>query len=88
MGPFFHFSFLVGAFFVVGALLGLYVTKLLIRMRQSAAGGTRPMPQAAEEGPPPAIGLTDQPGPDLTADKRRPPEETEVAEAPAPGFSL
>ncbi len=45
----------------------------------------RPMPSAAgEPAPPPQVGLIDQAGPEVTG--RR--EDTEVAEAPAPGFSL
>ena len=63
--------------------------QFLLNRENGATGGTRPMPRAAEEAPPPAIGLTDQAGPDMTADNRRRPEkEANLAEAPAPGFSL
>jgi pilus assembly protein CpaC len=52
-------------------------------------GGTRPMPQAAGEAPPPAIGLTGQRGPDMAADNRRRLEDdAQRADAAAPGFSL
>jgi pilus assembly protein CpaC len=52
-------------------------------------GGTRPMPSAAETGPPPAISLTDQSRPELAADNRRQPGEgAQSAEAAAPGFSI
>jgi pilus assembly protein CpaC len=52
-------------------------------------GGTRPMPRAAEDGPPPEIGLNEQSRPELAADKRRQPGEgAERAEAAAPGFSI
>jgi pilus assembly protein CpaC len=52
-------------------------------------GGTRPMPRAAAEAPPPAIGLAGQRGPDMAADNRRRLEDDgQRADAAAPGFSL
>ncbi len=53
-------------------------------------GGSRPMPSAAGEGAgAPEIGLIDQAGgPELAADSRRQPGGEQIAEAPAPGFSL
>lgn len=48
-------------------------------------GATRPMPRAAEDAPPPEIGLSDPSRPELAADNRRQPGEgAEVA----PGFSI
>lgn len=62
---------------------------LLGRESNGVTGGTRPMPRAAEEAPPPAIGINQQSGPDLAAtDRRRPEDEASLAEAPAPGFSF
>lgn len=50
---------------------------------------TRPRPRAADEAPPPEVGLIDQAGPELAADNRRRPEAGEqAAEAVTPGFSL
>jgi len=53
------------------------------------SGETRPMPRAAEDAPPPEIGLTSQTGPRLAADIRRQPGDgAERAEVAAPGFSI
>jgi pilus assembly protein CpaC len=60
---------------------------LLNQETDGVTGGSRPMPRAAEDAaPPPSIGLNDRS--DQTADRRRSEEQAEVAEAPAPGFSL
>jgi len=53
------------------------------------SGATRPMPQAAEDAPPPEIGLNNQSAPAQAADVRRQPGEgAERAEAATPGFSI
>ena len=52
-------------------------------------GGSRPMPRAAEDAPPPEIGLNSQNAAEQVADNRRQPGEgAETAEAAAPGFSI
>ena len=52
-------------------------------------GGRRPMPSAAENGPPPEIGLNSQNASEQLADSRRQPGEgAEQAAAAAPGFSI
>jgi len=51
--------------------------------------GTRPMPSAAEDGPPPAISLNAQDASEAVADNRRQAGEgAERAEAATPGFSI
>ncbi|HYD25486.1 MAG TPA: type II and III secretion system protein family protein [Croceibacterium sp.] len=62
---------------------------LMNKAHDGLSTGTRPMPRAADEAPPPAVGLIDQAGPELAADNRRRPEDGEpAAEAATPGFSL
>ena len=52
-------------------------------------GGRRPMPRAADEAPPPEIGLANPSAPELAADSRRlPGEGAQRADAAQPGFSF
>jgi pilus assembly protein CpaC len=55
------------------------------RESNGVSGASRPMPRAADQAPPPAIGQAAPTGPATAADAA---DDTAMAEAPAPGFSL
>ena len=62
---------------------------LLNKDHDGVDGGARPMPRAADEAPPPEVGLANQPTTELAADDRRlRAQDEQRAEAVTPGFSL
>lgn len=52
------------------------------------SGERRPGPTSDTDAPPPQVGLNEQRAPEQAADRRRDTTETQVADAPAPGFSI